>query len=61
MYLNILQQWQISHLPEDKGDFILPQDGALAHFLGNVRNYLNAEFPVRWIGRASGDDNLLLL
>lgn len=29
------------------------QDGAPAHFSVQVRNYLNAQFPQRWIGRGS--------
>ena len=59
-YLDMLQQWLMQQLQEDKADFIL-QDVAPAHFLENVRDYLDAELPDRWIGRTSEDDNPLLL
>ena len=57
----MLQQWLILQLQEDIADFILQQDGSLGYFLGNVRDYLNAELPGPRVGRAFGDDKLLLL
>ena len=48
-------------LQKDKANFILQQNGATAHFLGNVHDYLNAELPGGWTGRASGDGNPLFL
>ena len=56
----MLQQWLVPQLQEDKADFVLQQDGAPPHFLGDVRSYLNIEFPNRWIGRSSADDKPLL-
>ena len=61
MYLDMLQQWIMLQLQEDKADFILQQDGTPAHFLGSVRDFLNAELPGPWIGRASEDDSHILL
>ena len=34
-YPEMLQQWLAPYLQKDKADFILQQDGASAHFLGN--------------------------
>ena len=50
-------------LLEDKVHFILqlPLRWASAHFLGNVRDYLTAKLPGRWIGCASTDNNPLFL
>ena len=42
----MLQQWLMPQLQEDKADFILQQDDAFARFLGNIRDYLNAELLV---------------
>jgi hypothetical protein len=41
--------------------FIFQSDGGLAHFHREVRQYLNTVLPLRWIGRASGNDQQLML
>jgi hypothetical protein len=40
---------------------ILQQDESPAHFHREVRQYLNTVLPGRWIGRASGNDQPLML
>ena len=39
-----------------EGDFYFQQDGAPPHWALDVRAYLNAELPGRWIGRAAATD-----
>lgn len=39
--------------PQIRNQLILIQDGAPPHYAVEVRDYLNARFPDRWIGRAS--------
>ena len=48
---------QLQNIPT----FIFQQDGSPAHFHCEVRQYLNTLLPGRWIGRASGNDQSLLL
>jgi hypothetical protein len=60
IYLDMLQQWLRAQLQEDSKDFIFQQDGVPPHFHSDVRSYLNANFPVRWIGRTSNDDSAFL-
>ena len=48
---------QLQNIPT----FILQQDGSPAHFHCDVRQYLNTVLPGRWIGRASGNDQPLML
>ncbi|PNF39214.1 hypothetical protein B7P43_G18135 [Cryptotermes secundus] len=55
VYLNMLQEFLILQLDEDdqEGRIHFQQDGAPPHYLGEVREYLNASFPGRWIGSAA--------
>ena len=55
VYLDMLQEFLIPQLDEDdqEGRIHFQQDGAPPHYLGEVREYLNTRFPVRWIGRAA--------
>jgi hypothetical protein len=55
IYLDMLHTWLIPQLRE-KGimDRVwLQQDGAPAHFAIQVREFLDEQFPGRWIGRGS--------
>jgi hypothetical protein len=47
MYLDMLQQFLIPQLDRNdkKGPIHFQQDGAPPHYLGEVRQYLNAHFP----------------
>ena len=59
-YLDVLQLWlmpQLQNIPT----FIFQQDGSPAHFHCEVGQYLNTVLPGRWIGRASGNDQPLML
>jgi len=59
-YLDMLQLWlmpQLQNMPK----FLFQQDGSPAHFNCEVRQYLNTVLPGRWIGRASGNDQPLML
>ena len=59
-YLDMLQLWlmpQLQNIPT----FIFQQDRSPAHFHCEVRQYLSTLLPGRWIGRASGNDQPLLL
>ncbi|PNF32120.1 hypothetical protein B7P43_G02841 [Cryptotermes secundus] len=38
---------------DQEGRIHFQQEGAPPHYLGEVREYLNTRFPVRWIGRAA--------
>ena len=56
----MLQLWlmpQLQNIPT----FIFQQDRSPAHFHSEVRQYLNTVLPGRWLGRASGNDQLLIL
>jgi hypothetical protein len=59
-YLDMLQLWPVPQL-QNIPTFIFQQDGSSAHFLCEVRQYLNAVLPGRWIGRASGNDQPMIL
>ena len=59
-HLHMLQLWLMPQLQEDSGDFIFQQDGAPPHLHFEVRAHLNANLPVRSIGRASHNDFPLL-
>jgi hypothetical protein len=50
-----LYKFLIPQLDKDdqEGCIHFQQDGALPHYLGEVREYLNTRFPGRWIGRAA--------
>jgi hypothetical protein len=59
-YLDMLQLWlmpQLQNIPT----FRFQQDGSTAHFHCDVHEHLNTVLPGRWIGRASGNDQPLLL
>jgi hypothetical protein len=55
VYLNMLQEFLVPHLDEDdqEGRIHFQQVGSSRHYLGEVREYLNASLPGRWIGRAA--------
>jgi hypothetical protein len=56
----MLKNWLMPQLHEDSHNFIFQQDGAPAHFHLDVRHYLNASFPQRWIGHVANVDLPLL-
>ena len=60
VYLDMLEQWLMPQLQEDSQDFVYQRDGAPPHFHLEIRKYLDATIPRRWIGRASRDDSPLL-
>ena len=49
-YQDMLQLYAVPQLPEGT---IFQQDGAPPHFAIPVRNFLDEQFPERWIGRGS--------
>jgi hypothetical protein len=51
---NCITVLQRPQLHED--NFIFRQDGAPPHWHREVRNYLDANLPQPWIGRATGDN-----
>jgi hypothetical protein len=59
-YLYMLQLWLIPQL-QNIPKFIFQQDGSPAHFQCEVCQYLNTVLPGCWIGRASGNDQPLML
>jgi hypothetical protein len=59
-YLDMLQLWQMPKL-QNILTFIFQQEGRPTHFHFEVRQYLNTVLPERWIGRASGNDQPLML
>jgi hypothetical protein len=59
-YLDMLRLWRMSQL-QNIPTFIFQQDESPAHFHCEVRQYLNTVLPGRWIGRAPGNDQPLLL
>jgi hypothetical protein len=46
---------------QNKPTFIFQQDGSPSRFSCEDRQYLNTVLPGRWIGRASGNDQPLML
>jgi hypothetical protein len=56
----MLQLWLMPQL-QNVPTFIFRQGGSPAHFHCEVRQYLNAVLPGPWIGRASGNDQPLML
>ena len=61
VYLQMLQNWLMDELTANEHeDFIYQQDGAPPHCKLTMRAYLNDNLPRRWIGRASGEDNVIL-
>ena len=61
VYLQMLQNWLMDELiANGHEDFNFQQDGAPPHWKLAVRAYLNDNLPGRWIGRAGGEDNVML-
>ena len=61
VYLQMLQNWLMDELiANEHEDFIYQQDVASLRRKLTVRAYLNDNLPRRWIGRASGEDNVML-
>ena len=61
VYLQMLQNWLMDELlANEHEDFIHQQDGAPPQWKLTMRAYLNDNLPRRWIGRASGEDNVML-
>ena len=61
VYLQMLQNWLMAELiANEHGGFIYQEDGAPPHWKLIVRAYLNDNLPRRWIGRGSGEDNVML-
>ena len=61
VYLQMLQNWLMDELIANKHeDFIYQQDGVTHHWKLTVRAYFNDNLPRKWIGRARGDDNVML-
>ncbi|XP_021931474.1 uncharacterized protein LOC110835506 [Zootermopsis nevadensis] len=59
-YLDMVTEWLLPQLNEDRADFILQQDGAPPHFHREVRAFLNQHLPQRWIRRGTDVDQKLL-
>ena len=53
IYQRMLSDFLIPQLIDDgiKGTVVFQQDGAPCHYALTVRNYLDEQFPNRWIGR----------
>ena len=53
-YLDMLQNYFIPQVEQLnlKNDTVFEQDRASCHFALRVRQFLNQEFPNRWIGRS---------
>ena len=61
VYLQMLQNWlMVELIANEHKDFIYQRDGAPPHWQLTVRAYLNDNLLRRWIGRASGEDNVML-
>ena len=61
VYLKLFQNRRMDELiANEHEDFIYQQDGAPPHWKLTVRAYLNDNLPRRWIGRANGEDNVML-
>lgn len=59
LYLDFLQNVLpnlLLEVGENVDQVLYQQDGAPPHFRADVRNHLNQEFPLRWIGRSGRDD-----
>ncbi|KAG8307999.1 hypothetical protein J6590_006980 [Homalodisca vitripennis] len=52
----MLENWLFSHLKQEAQQFIFQQDGAPPHWHLSVRDYLNINYPRRWIGRQTACD-----
>jgi hypothetical protein len=54
VYFDMLQQFLIPQLDEidQEGCIYFQQEGAHAHYLEKVLEYLNTRFPSQWIGQA---------
>jgi hypothetical protein len=50
-YLDMLELYAVPQLQELQPEIIFQQDGAPPHWARCVRDFLNATFPERWIGR----------
>lgn len=59
-YLDMVSEWLIPQVEEDSNDYILVQDGAPPHWHLDVRDYLDERLPLRWIGRATDDNESLM-
>jgi hypothetical protein len=55
----MLENWLLSQLNANYGDYILQLDGASPYFHTNVQVLLNRVLPQRWIGRTANADNNL--
>ncbi|XP_062820735.1 uncharacterized protein LOC103282930 isoform X1 [Anolis carolinensis] len=58
-YLRMLQNWLFPQLRDDCDDFVFQQDGAPWHRHPQVRRFLNATLPQRWIGHTGPQDSAL--
>lgn len=58
-YLEMLENWLFPQLEQEAQQFIFQQDGAPPHWHLSVRNYLNVNYPRRWIGRQAARDRAL--
>ena len=59
-YLDMLQLWPVAQL-QNIPALIFQQDGSPTHLHCAVLHYLNTVLPLRWIVRASGNDQPLML
>ncbi|XP_068083439.1 uncharacterized protein [Anabrus simplex] len=58
--LDMLAEWLLPQLSDDRDDCVLQQDGAPPHFHREVRVFLNQELPQRWMGCGTEGDLMLL-
>jgi hypothetical protein len=47
----MLQLYEVPQLEQESAEVIFQHDGAPPHYSANVREFLDATFPQRWIGR----------
>jgi hypothetical protein len=59
-HIDMMQDWLMPQLDDDRDDFIYQQDGAPPRYHHLVRGYLNQHLPQRWIGRTADNDQALL-
>lgn len=50
-YLDMLQEYAVPQIEDRQPNVYYQQDGAPPHWGLHVRNYLDEQFPERWIGR----------
>lgn len=61
VYQQMIQNWLYDELiANEQEHFIFKQDGTPPHWQMTVQTYLSENLLIRWIGRTSDNDNVLL-